>query len=231
MATGEYDLEANRRFFFSSLCGEFGMPTYGSSGYDWVSAPSIWFDSVAVGTLGCLASFYGNATPADGATLERVAKYNGLTHLVRPANQFSIVPLDADFEAPTLGAHASSWARMENGEVVLVALRKQRIVGGAGTGKFRDLVSTNASVVVAARLGDSLARATQLGVVPYGNGELTVKLEAATGASAQAFEHYFGGGRETRPLAFEKGYLRVPLRERAENGSLVEWIEITIQGG
>jgi len=231
MATGEYDLEANRRFFFSSLCGEFGMPTYGSSGYDWVTAPSIWFDSVAVGTLGCLASFYGNATPADGATLERVAKYNGLTHLVRPANQFSIVPLDADFEAPTLGAHASSWARMENGEVVLVALRKQRIVGGAGTGKFRDLVSTNASVVVAARLGDSLARATQLGVVPYGNGELTVKLEAATGASAQAFEHYFGGGRETRPLAFEKGYLRVPLRERAENGSLVEWIEITIQGG
>jgi hypothetical protein len=231
MAAGEYDLEANRRFFFSSLCGEFGMPTYGSSGYDWVSAPSIWFDSVAVGTLGCLASFYGNATPADGATLERVAKYNGLTHLVRPANQFSIVPLDADFEAPTLGAHASSWARMENGEVVLVALRKQRIVGGAGTGKFRDLVSTNASVVVAARLGDSLARATQLGVVPYGNGELTVKLEAATGASAQAFEHYFGGGRETRPLAFEKGYLRVPLRERAENGSLVEWIEITIQGG
>ena len=66
MATGEFDLEANRRFFFSSLCGEFGMPTYGSSGYDWVSAPSIWFDSVAVGTLGCLASFYGSAAPGDG---------------------------------------------------------------------------------------------------------------------------------------------------------------------
>ena len=52
MAQGEYDLEANRRFFFSSLCGEFGMPTYGSSGYEWISGPSIWFDSVAIGTLG-----------------------------------------------------------------------------------------------------------------------------------------------------------------------------------
>ena len=31
----EYDLEANRRFFFSSLPGELGMPTYGSGGYDW----------------------------------------------------------------------------------------------------------------------------------------------------------------------------------------------------
>jgi hypothetical protein len=230
MAKGEFDLEANRRFFFSSLCGEFGMPTYGSSGYDWVSAPSIWFDSVGVGTLGCLGSFFGSATPGDGATPERVAKYNGLTHLVRPSNQFSIVPLDAEFEAPTRGAHASSWARMENGEAVLVALRKQRLVGGAGAGKFRDLVSTNASVVVAARSGDSLARATKLGVVPYGDGELTVNLKAAV-ASAEAIEHYFGGARHSKSLAFEKGYLRVPFRERAENGSLVEWIEITIQGG
>ena len=131
-AAGEYDLEANRRLFFSSLCGEFGMPTYGSSGHDWVSEPSIWFDSVAVGTIGSLARFYGSAPPGDGPTPERMAKYNGLTHLVRPSNQFSILPLDADYEAPTRGAHASSWARMENGEVVLVALRKQRIAGGDG---------------------------------------------------------------------------------------------------
>jgi hypothetical protein len=230
-AEGEFDLEANRRFFFSSLCGEFGMPTYGSSGYDWVSAPSIWFDSVAVGTLGCLASFYGSTAPSDGATPERVAKYNGLTHLVRASNQFSIVPLDADFETPTRGAHASSWARMENGEVVLVALRKQRIAGGIGTGKFRDLVATNASAVVAARSNEGIARATQLGVVPYGDGELRVKHESAAAASAHAVEHYFGGSYQPMPITFEKGYLRVPLRERAEDGSIVEWIEISIERG
>jgi hypothetical protein len=229
MAVGEYDLEANRRFFFSSLCGEFGMPTYGSSGYEWISGPSIWFDSIAVGTIGTLASFYGSAAPGDGATPERVAKYNGLTHLVRPSNQFSIIPLDADYEAPTRGAHASSWARMENGEVTLVALRKQRLDGSEGSGKFRDLVSTDASVVVAARSSTSIERATQLGVVPYGDGELTVRLTAA--ASAQATEHYFGGGHQTKTLAIEDGHLRIPLRERTESGAIVEWIEISVQGG
>jgi len=230
MAMGEFDLEANRRFFFSSLCGEFGMPTYGSSGYDWITAPPIWFDSVAVGTLGCLASFYGSAAPGDGATPNRVAKYNGLTHLVRPSNQFSIVPLDADYEAPTRGAHASSWARFEDGDLVLVALRTQGIAGGVGSGKFRDLVSTNAPVVVAARSSGSMARAAQLGVVPYGEGELSVKREGGAG-SVNATEHYFGGGHKPLPLAVENGRLRVPLRERTEDGSLVEWIEISMQGG
>jgi hypothetical protein len=52
MAKGEYELEPNRRIFFSGLCGEFGMPTYGSSGYDWDSQREIWFDSVATGTIG-----------------------------------------------------------------------------------------------------------------------------------------------------------------------------------
>ena len=120
---------------------------------------------------------------------------------------------------------------MENGEVVLVALRTHGISGGMGTGKFRDVVATNASVVVAARSRDGIARATQLGVVPYGDGELKVKLEAAAASSAQAVEHYFGGSFQRKPLTFEKGYLRVPLRERAEDGSIVEWIEISIQRG
>jgi hypothetical protein len=230
MAQGEFDLEANRRFFFSSLCGEFGMPTYGSSGYDWITVPSIWFDSVVVGTLGCLASFYGSTAPGDGPTPARIAKYNGLTHLVRASNQFSIVPLDADYEAPTRGAHASSWARLEDGEVVLVALRTQRLDGSAGAGKFRDLVATNAAVVVASRSHDGIARATQLGVVPYGDGELTLNREAGT-ASAQAIEHYFRGGQKPLHLAIDNGRLHVPLRERAEDGSIVEWIEITLQTG
>jgi hypothetical protein len=229
-AAGEYDLEANRRILFSSLCGEFGMPTYGSSGHDWMSQPSIWFDSVAAGTLGSLARFYGTPAPGAGPTPQRIAKYNGLTHLVRPANQFSIIPLDADYEAPTRGAHASSWARLENGDVVLVALRTQRIAGGTGSGSFRDLVSTNASVVVAARSSGSIARAAQLGVVPYGDGELSVKREGAA-TSANATEHYFGGSQKPLPLAVENGRLRVPLRERTEDGSWVEWIDISIQGG
>ena len=57
LAAGEYDLEANRRIYFSSLLGPLGIPTYGSSGYDWASAPNIWFDSAAVGTIGSLNDF------------------------------------------------------------------------------------------------------------------------------------------------------------------------------
>ncbi|HNE06197.1 MAG TPA: hypothetical protein PLT08_16850, partial [Anaerolineales bacterium] len=53
---GDYDLESNRRILFSSLCGELGMPTYSSSGYDWDSAIDIWFDTVASGSLGSLHS-------------------------------------------------------------------------------------------------------------------------------------------------------------------------------
>jgi hypothetical protein len=109
---------------------------------------------------------------------------------------------------------------------VLLALRKQRFDGSTGAGKFRDLVSTNASVVVASRSSGGIRQATRLGVVPYGDGELTMKHDG--GASAYATEHYFGGAHETRAAFFQKGYLQVQLRERAADGSLIEWIEITI---
>jgi hypothetical protein len=227
LAMGEFDLEANRRYFFSSLCGEFGMPTYGSSGYDWTSGPSIWFDSVVVGTLGSLGSFYGSAGFGDGATPERVAKYNGLTHLVRPANQFSVFPLDADYEAPTRGARASSWARMENGEVVLLALRKQRLDGFAGSGNFRDLASTTASVVAASRTDEALTRASKLGIVPYGDGEFTLRREGYATAYGEIIEHCWGGKVAKGRTDIRNGRLIIPLRERGENG-LVEWLEIEI---
>src|SRR5439155_17427810 len=82
---GDYDLAANRRFFFSSLLGEIGMPTYGSGGYDWSTMPDIWFDSSAIGTLGSLNSFSAdeeNARP----TPDLVAKYNGLAQILRPTS-------------------------------------------------------------------------------------------------------------------------------------------------
>jgi hypothetical protein len=227
MAKGEYELEANRRFFFSSLCGEFGMPTYGSSGYDWISGPSTWFDSVVVGTVGTLGSFYGSAAPGDGPTPERLAKYNGLVHLVRPVNQFSVIPLDADYQSPTRGAHASSWARTEKGEVVLLALRKQRLDGLAGSGKFQDLASATASVVAASMTGDSLSRAMKLGIVPYGDGEITLRRESGAAGHAEIIEHSWGGKTARSQVPIRNNSFTVPLRERSENG-LVEWLEVEI---
>ncbi len=106
LASGEYDVEANRRFFFSSLLGELGVPTYGSSGYDWESAPNIWFDSSVVGTLGSMNDFRGDER-GEKSTPELIAKYNGLTHAVRSSNFFKVVPLTESRKLPVeAAAHA-----------------------------------------------------------------------------------------------------------------------------
>jgi hypothetical protein len=48
--------------------------------------------------------------------------------------------------------------------------------------------------------------------------------------SARLTEHYFRGGEQTSSLEIIHGQLRVPLREKTEDGALVEWIEIDLQG-
>jgi len=254
MAAGEYDFEANRRFFFSSLLGEIGMPTYGSGGYDWVTMPEIWFDSALIGTLGSLNSFVGDEQDAM-PTPERIAKYNGLSQLLRTSNSFTIEPVDADYLAATRGAHSSSWARFESGELVGVALRTRRLNGQAGgvaqallpvntplsmrdngaqarvpvpLAKFRDVVQTTASVVAASKTSDGLARTTKLVVVPYGEGELVIQRSDRQATEAAVTEHYFGGNTKESRVEIRGGTLRLPLRERDENGSPVEWIELSI---
>jgi hypothetical protein len=228
-ARGEYDLEANRRFFFSSICGEFGMPTYGSSGYDWTTQAEIWFDSVAIGTLGCLVSLGGNVEDGSKPTPERIAKYNGLTHLIRPTNVFTIQPLDAVYEATTRGAHCSSWARREDDKAVLVALRPRRLDGGVGTSEFEGSVSTTAQAVVASLTSDSLTDANKFGVVPYGDGRLTLRSKAKASGRAALTEHYFGGKSRTNRVEVRRGALEIPLREWDEAGVPVEWIQVEIE--
>ncbi len=226
LCLGDFGLEANRRLFFSSLLGEIGMPTWGSSGYDWTTAPDNWFDTAALGALGSLLSFSGPHAERY-AKPERIAKFNGLAQATRVRDTFSIVPIDAAYLGPERGAHASSWARIENGEVVLIALRERCLDGRKGSGKFRDLVTTNTSAVIASKTNDGLARASKLAVVPYGDGEITLQRADQSPARAEATEHYFGGGSKTTQIFVEHGCLRIPLRERAEDGSVVEWIEIS----
>jgi hypothetical protein len=223
--TEDFELEANRRYFFSSLMGELGVPTWGSGGYEWRTMPDIWFDSAAMGTIGSLLSFSG-PDARTGATPEHIAKFNGLTHVIRYTDTFSMIPVDPGFYGPERGPHIPSWARVENGEVVLVALRQYGFDGRKGSGKFRDLVSTNTSVVVASQTQDGLAQAAKLAIVPYGDGEVVLK--RTTGSSAEITEHYFRGGRQTRQLPISGGALRVPLREKTADGSVVEWLEVVV---
>jgi hypothetical protein len=108
-------------------------------------------------------------------------------------------------------------------------LRERRLDGRKGSGKFRDLVTSNTSVVIASKTKDGLARAARLAVVPYGEGEITLQRPANETARAEATEHYFGGGSKTTQFSVEHGRLQIPLRERAEDGSVVEWIELNVR--
>jgi hypothetical protein len=224
----EYDLEANRRFFFSGLLGEIGMPTYGSGGYDWSTMPQIWFDSAAVGTLGSLNSFSGDEEN-EAATPERVAKYNGLAQALRPSNTFSIRPIGADYVSPTRGARTPSWARLENGEVVLLALRH----GGTGQNERHeesgDFAQASASVVIASRTVEGLQRASKIAIVPYGDGEVRIKRPAEEGKQAEIIEHIWGDRTGKKPgVSVQRGLLAIPFRERDDQGLPVEWIEVSL---
>ncbi len=227
MERGEYQLEANRRFFFSSLCGEFGMPTYGSSGYDWSSGCDMWFDSIPIGTIGTLATLSGPDIDGGKPTTQMIATYNGLTHLIRPTNQFTVEPLDPIYGSATRGAHASSWVRFENGKAVLVALRTQRLDGGPGKADFGGIVSTTAPVVVSSQNDEALDQTTKLGVVPYGTGQLTLKHKISGVASVT--EHYLGGKSQTTRVHTQNGTLDISLRQTGIHGPL-EWIAIELHG-
>jgi hypothetical protein len=89
------------------------------------------------------------------------------------------------------------------------------------------LVSTNASVVVASKTHGGIAQSDHLAVVPYGDGELTLK--RTRGTTTKVTEHYFQGGKTTRQVGIASGELRLPLQEKTEDGSIVEWIEITVR--
>lgn len=232
MAAGEYELEANRRFFFSSLLGPLGIPTYGSSGYDWASAPSIWFDSVAVGTLGSLNDFQGDEQ-GESASAELIARYNGLTQAVRLTDTFEVLPFDTVSEAPTLGAHARSWARFEGGNLVLLAYRPPTAGEQATLSSTREVdsrvkgvLSAAAPVVVASRTSQSILSSDRLAVVPQGGGEIV--LRRPSGNSAEVLSHYFGGVVERGGASIEAGQLKLNAKMQNREGKPLEWIEVRI---
>jgi hypothetical protein len=228
---GDYDVEANRRFFFSSLLGRLGVPTYGSSGYDWACMPNIWFDSAAVGTLGSMNDFRADEQ-GERDTAEYVAKYNGLTKVLRPTVNFEIFPLDYIPEAATLGAHARSWARFEAGQLVLLALRPpiagdSRILARqTDDPRVKGAVRSSVPVVVASKTGDSIASGGNLAMVPYGGGEIVIRRNLGT--KAEIVSHYFGEAVTRGQAVIANGELKIDAVEHNTAGKPLEWIEVRI---
>ena len=223
LCQGDYDLEANRRFFFSSLLGELGMPTYGSGGYEWQSMPDIWFDSTPLGTLGSLLSFDGderNQKP----TPQRVAKFNGCAKALRPSVHYTVEPLDADYLGPARAARAASWARFEDGKPVLVALRSHRWDGKAAARRYRDIVATTASVIVSSKTAAPLPASPSLVIVPFGDGEVTIR--RSSDATFAVRRHSFDGAVESTRISTRERVLRLSFQEQTASGVPVEYFEL-----
>jgi hypothetical protein len=228
---GEYDVEANRRFFFSSLLGRLGVPTYSSTGYDWASTSNIWFDTAALGTIGSMNDFKADEQ-GEGCTPELAARYNGITHVLRPTVTFEILPLDYVPEAPTLGAHARSWARFEGGQLVLFAFRPpvpgdpRVLARQTNDPRVKGAVQSNVPIVVASKTSDSIASASNLAIVPYGDGEILLRRQA--GSKAEIISHYFRGAPTRNQARIENGELKLTARVRNSAGVPLEWIEVHV---
>jgi hypothetical protein len=231
LAAGEYDLEANRRLYFSSLLGPLGIPTYGSSGYDWASAPHIWFDSTAMGTIGSLNDFQLDEQ-GEGVTPELAARYNGLTKVLRPTNIFEVIPFGAVSEAPTRGAHARSWARMEQGQLMLLAFRPavpgefNPLAPQPEDPRIKDVVRAQTPVVVASRESVGITRSSHLAVVPFADGEILIRRHQ--GSRAEAVSHYFGNASVPGKASIKGGFLLIVANQRGPGGKPLEWIEVHI---
>jgi hypothetical protein len=228
---GDYDVEANRRIFFSSLMGRLGVPTYGSTGYDWASAPHIWFDSAAVGTIGSLNDFRGDEQGEVG-TPEFIARYNGIARVLRPSTTFEIVPLGGIPIAASLGAHARSWARFEGGNLVLLAWRpygpdeESPLAANLNDPRIKDAVRSSAPVIVASRDSYAITRSSSLAIVLYGGG--TIDIRRTHGSTAAVVSHYFGGATIASKAAIANGRLNFTVELHGKKAEQLEWVEVKI---
>ena len=223
---GDYDLETNRRIFFSSLCGELGMPTYGSSGYDWASARDIWFDSAPSGTLGSLHGFDADEN-GDLPRPEWIAVYNGLAAVIRPSAAFQVYPLEASWQGGLRAAFSPSWERMEQGLTVLIALRTHRLDGKTALCSHKDILHTDFDIVLASLTADSITTSARLGLVPLGFGKCTLQHTPAAqpGQQVRLISHFFGGALEENTTVYPGAALEISISP-PPRGLILEWLEI-----
>lgn len=217
---GDYDLESNRRIFFSSLCGELGMPTYSSSGYDWDSAIDIWFDSVASGSLGSLHCFDGDEN-GEKPSAKHIAKFNGINSLVRKEAHFTTKPVHTKWQGGLRAGFSPSWERIENGKTVLLALRTHQFDGKPTPNSYKDVIAFNMTMVVAAFDDENIGESSRLGIVPFSDGRCSIKSKYRR---AKFIEHHLGGKRAESQLTFSD-----QLTLKLAKHETLEWVEIIFE--
>jgi hypothetical protein len=217
---GDYDLETNHRIFFSSLCGELGMPTYSSSGYDWDSALDVWFDSIASGSLGSLHCFDGDEN-GEKPSARQIAKFNGLNSLVRKEVFFTTKPVHAKWQGGLRAGFSPSWERIENDKTVLLALRTHQFDGKPTPNSYKDVIAFDMMMVIAALDDENIGASRHLGLVPFGDGRFTIK---SAYRHAKLIEHHLGSKRNESRLTFTD-----QLTLQLVQHETLEWVEIIFE--
>lgn len=217
---GDYDLESNRRTFFSSLCGELGMPTYSSSGYDWDSAIDIWFDAVASGSLGSLHCFDGDEN-GEKPSARHIAKFNGINSLVRKEAHFTTKPVHAKWQGGLRACFSPSWERIKNGKTVLLALRTHQFDGKPTPNSYKDVIAFDMMLVIATLDDENIGASSHIGIVPFGDGQCTFK---NIHRRAKLIEHYLNGKRNESYLTFTD-----QLTLKLVQHETLEWVEIIFE--
>lgn len=217
---GDYDLETNRRVLFSSLCGELGLPTYSSSGYDWQSATDIWFDCIASGSLGSLHCFDGDEN-GDLPTSKQIAIFNGLCAIARKNPVFQTYPIHAKWHGGLRAGFSPSWERKENGKTVLLALRTHQFDGKPTPNEYKDGIQSDMMLVISAIDNENISESNHLGIVPFSDGTCNIKTKYH---QAKLIEHHLDGKRNQSHLTFTD---QLPLKF-TQNKTL-EWVEIIFE--
>ncbi len=168
----------------------------------------------------------------EGPTPELIAKYNGVAKTLRPTNFFEIVPLGGVSQAPTRGAHARSWARIEGGQLVLFAYRppvageEYALAEKSGDPRINDVISASAPVIVSSKAAEGIVHSNSLAVVTYAPGEISIRRDS--GKRAVILSHYLGGAIEQDAVKIQDGQLKLKPVCRNAKGQPLEWIEVKI---
>ena len=219
MSRGRYDEGFARRALLSTWCGAFGVVPYGSSGYDWRSIREIWFDTAIVGTLGVIAPLAGDEY-GEHLTPALAALYNGVARVTRRQPHYRVAFFDAELDDPSAGPRARSWARIEDGATVVVALRPN----AEGVAAAPGIVRADCAVVVAS-LTDADVRTSQaIGIVPFESGRIAITRTAPGDPDAVA--HLLSGA--ARSIDVRRDGLQVVIDVATSIGDAgpVELVEI-----
>ncbi len=170
MSRGAYDACSAKRSLLSSWCGSFGVVPYGSTGYDWRSAEEIWLDSAVIGTPGIIAPITVADEYGDRLTPALAARYNGIARITRTNPNYTVECYDADLHDPAAGPRARSWARVEDGHPVVVALRP----AAGGAARAPGIAESACRVAIASLTSDGIRESTALAIVPFDPGRVTI---------------------------------------------------------